>query len=208
MMPIDTPRLILRDWREEDIEPFERHTNTPAVMRWLGGVREKGVLEGMIRNRLMRWQEDRGFTLWAVERKADGALLGFCGLKIADGKNSSVVGEVEVGWRFREDAWGQGYAKEAASASLGAAFDLLGAERVVALTVQGNEASWGLMKRLGMRRRGDLDYIDPDWSATMNPVIIYEIRREEWGDEPRRLSGVHSARPSPGVRGPGGTADR
>ena len=66
----------------------------------------------------MRWQEERGFTFWAVERKADGELLGFCGLKIADTPGSPIEGMHEVGWRLREDAWGQGYAKEAAIASL------------------------------------------------------------------------------------------
>ncbi len=63
----------------------------------------------------------------------------------------------EVGWRLREDAWGQGYAKEAAIASLDFAFDTLGADRVVAITFPGNEASWGLMERLGMTRRPELD---------------------------------------------------
>ena len=63
---------------------------------------------------------------------------------------------MEVGWRFREDAWGQGYAKEAAIATLDAAFKRFGAEGVVALTVAGNTGSWGLMERLGMRRREEL----------------------------------------------------
>ena len=59
-------------------------------------------------------------------------------------------------------------------------FDTLGAERVVALTVAGNADSWGLMKRLGMRRREDLDYIDADWPESMNPTIVYEIERGQW----------------------------
>ena len=109
----------------------------------------------------MRWQEERGFTFWAVERKADGELLGFCGLKLADTPGSPIEGMHEIGWRLREDAWGQGYAKEAAIASLDFAFDALGAERVVAITFPPNEASWGLMERLGMTRRPELDYDDP-----------------------------------------------
>ena len=90
----------------------------------------------------MRWQE-RGFTFWAVERKADGELLGFCGLKLADTPGSPIEGMVEVGWRLREDAWGQGYAKEAAIASLDFAFDTLGADRVVAITFDGQRAELG-----------------------------------------------------------------
>jgi len=174
---IETARLILRNWREDDIEPFIRHTNTPAVMRWLGGVKSAAEHRTAFRDRIMRWQES-GFTFWAVERKADGALLGFCGLKIADSEGSPIEGMLEVGWRLREDAWGQGYAKEAAIASLDFAFDTLGAERVVAITFQGNEPSWGLMERLGMRRRPELDY-DDDRFPTLNPTIVYEIGRGE-----------------------------
>ncbi len=130
-MAIETERLILRDWREADVAPFIRHTNTPVVMRWLGGVQAEADLEASLRTRMMRWQVERGFTFWAVERRADGALLGFCGLKLADTAGTSIEGVHEVGWRLREDAWGQGYAKEAAIASIDFAFDALGAERVV-----------------------------------------------------------------------------
>ena len=121
---------------------------------------------------------ERGFTFWAVERKADKALLGFCGLKIADDAGSPVEGLYEIGWRLREDAWGQGYAKEAAIASLDFAFDRLGAPRVIALTVTGNRASWGLMERLGMTRRADLDYEGPAWAE--GPIIVYEIEKAAW----------------------------
>jgi RimJ/RimL family protein N-acetyltransferase len=176
----ETPRLRLRNWRDEDVEPFVRYTNNEAVMRWLGGVRSRDDLEEIVRERFMRWQDELGFTFWVVERKEDEALLGFCGLKRADGPGSSVAGEVEIGWRLREDAWGQGYAREAATAALAHAFEQVGAERVVALTVEGNSASWGLMRRMGMRRREDLDYVAPDWPETMNPVIVYEMERRAW----------------------------
>ncbi|MFN3946336.1 MAG: GNAT family N-acetyltransferase [Allosphingosinicella sp.] len=175
---IGTERLVLRDWREADVEPFLRHTNTPAVMRWLGGPAKPEEAVERIRSRVMRWQEERGFTFWVVERRCDGALLGFCGIKIADDEGAPVEGEYEIGWRLREDAWGQGYAKEAALASLDFAFARLGAPRVVALTVEENAPSWGLMRRLGMTRRPDLDYVGPDWSE--GPVIVYAIGREEW----------------------------
>ena len=177
-MTIETPRLILRDWREEDIEPFIRHLNVEPVMRWLGGVRTREQQESSVRDRFMAWQERLGFTFWAVERKSDGALLGFCGIKIADDPQSPVEGLHEIGWRLREDAWGEGYAKEAAIASLDFAFGRLGAERVVALTVEGNAPSWGLMVRLGMTRRADLDYDTAQWAD--GNVIVYEMRREQW----------------------------
>ena len=176
---IETERLVLRDWREEDAEPFIRHTNTPAVMRWLGGVQTEEVARQAIEGRVVRWQRERGFTFWVVERKDDRALLGFCGLKLADTEGSPIEGEHEVGWRLREDAWGQGYAKEAAIASLDHAFGQLGAVRVVAVTYKENGPSWGLMERLGMKRREDLDFDDPRYPE-LNPTIVYTIAREEW----------------------------
>ncbi|HEU0134741.1 MAG TPA: GNAT family N-acetyltransferase [Allosphingosinicella sp.] len=177
-MTIETARLRLRAWREEDIEPFIRHLNVEPVMRWLGGVRTEAQQAATVRERFMAWQEERGFTFWVVERKTDEALLGFCGLKIADDSGSPVEGEIEIGWRLREDCWGQGYAKEAATASLDFAFGPLEADRVVALTVAGNRPSWGLMERLGMTRRPELDYEGRDWAE--GRVIVYRIERDEW----------------------------
>lgn len=176
---IETERLLLRDWREGDADLFYRHTNTPAVMRWLGGVQTRELQDEIVRDRFMRWQAERGFTFWAVERQADGEFLGFCGLKIADGLNSTIAGELEIGWRFREEAWGRGYAKESAIASLDFAFHRLNAPKVSAITFRQNEPSWGLMHRLGMRRRADLDYDDPRFPE-LNPTIVYEIGRDEW----------------------------
>lgn len=176
---IETDRLYLRNWREEDIEPFLEHTNTPAVMRWLGGVKPEAEARKVIRDRIIRWQDERGFTFWIAERKSDQALLGFCGLKLSDDPNASFKGHHEIGWRFREDSWGRGYAREAATACLDFAFDPLGAERVVAITFQQNEPSWRLMERLGMRRRPDLDYED-DRYPDLSPTIVYAIEREDW----------------------------
>src|SRR5687768_2865008 len=178
---IETERLILRDWRDGDEALLHRHCNTEAVMRWLGGVQPFEKMKDAVA-RLVSYREDYGHTFWAVDRKADGEFLGFCGLKRANGFESSVTGEIEIGWRLREDAWGRGYAKEGALASLDFAFERLGAPRVVALTIAENQASRGLMKRLGMRRRADLDYTDPEWPAGMNPVIVYELTREDWED--------------------------
>ena len=172
----ETDRLVLRDWRDEDWPRFWEGTNTPAVMKWLGGVCDDAKRQGA-QDRLLGYQRDHGHTFWAVERKEDGAVLGFCGLKRCN-QQGGPVGEMEVGWRLREDAWGKGYAKEAAIASLDLAFDRFGAEQVVALTVQPNEPSWGLMKRLGMERREDLDFPNSDFGD--DKIIVYSIARDAW----------------------------
>ena len=175
----ETARLILREWRTSDRALFVRHLNTPAVMRWLGGVQDEATYTAAF-DRLDGYQRDFGHTFWIVERKADGELLGFCGLKRVNAQGAPNPGDVEIGWRLREDAWGQGYAKEAAVASLDLAFERFAASHVVALTVDGNRGSWGLMERLGMTRRADLDYDDPKYGPDLNPTIVYSIDAVAW----------------------------
>jgi RimJ/RimL family protein N-acetyltransferase len=181
---LGTPRLVLRDWREEDWPRFFHHTNTPAVMRWLGGTMDE-ARQGVQRARIEGCREGHGHCFWVLERKADGGhlageLLGFCGLKRADAPGSPVAGELEIGWRLREDAWGCGYAKEGAAAALRYGFERLAAERIVALTVSQNEASWGLMRRLGMQRREELDYDEDRQPAGQRRTIVHVLAREEW----------------------------
>jgi RimJ/RimL family protein N-acetyltransferase len=180
---LETERLILRDWRDEDWPGFFRLTNTPEVMRWLGGVMNIDA-RAKARTRLEARGAAHGHDFWAVERKRDGGhlggeRLGLCGIKLAD-QEGGPIGELEIGWRLREDAWGRGYAREAAEASLRAAFERLGAPQVIALTVEENAASWGLMRRLGMRRREDLDFYSTGFVAEGEDVIVYSIARDEW----------------------------
>lgn len=182
----ETPRLILRDWREEDWPEFWAATNTPAVMRWLGGmVNEAG--RAAAKARLLGYKAEHGHTFWVVERREDGMLLGFCGLKRSN-QQGGPQGMMEVGWRLREDAWGKGYAKEAAAASLDLAFDRFGAEEVIALTVEGNTASWGLMLRLGMARREDLDFASGEFDPENPLIIVHAIGREAWAERRKAAS--------------------
>lgn len=155
---IETARLLLRSWRDGDGAEFARVTNTPDVMENLGGVEDPAELAGTAA-RLDSIERENGFTFWAMERKEDRELLGFCGLKPAN--VPALLGELEIGWRLRHDCWGQGYAREAAEACLAWAWANLGARRIVAITVPANGRSWGLMERLGMERRPDMDFDHP-----------------------------------------------
>lgn len=174
----ETDRLVLRDWREDDWPRFWAATNTEPVMRWLGGVADDAKRDAA-QERILSYRRLLGHTFWCVERKADGEVLGFCGLKRCN-QAGGPVGLMEVGWRLREDAWGQGYAKEAALASLDIAFTQFGAGEVIALTVRRNTASWGLMERLGMVRREDLDFASEDFDAEDPTIIVYSIDRDSW----------------------------
>ncbi|WP_414900335.1 GNAT family N-acetyltransferase [Sphingomonas flavalba] len=155
---IETQRMRLRGWRDEDGDAFVAATNTAEVMEHLGGVEDPAVLKAAVA-RQQALLAANGYCFWIIERVDDGAVLGFCGLK--PGEVGPIADEVEIGWRLRADAWGQGYAREAAEATLDWAWANLDAPRVVAITVLGNVRSWGLMKRLGMRRRKDLDFAHP-----------------------------------------------
>jgi RimJ/RimL family protein N-acetyltransferase len=178
----ETERLRLRTWDFPDRAEFKRLLNRPNVMRWLGGVASEADSNAAF-DRTDAYQRDYGFTFWIVERKDDGEILGFCGLKRANSPGADLIaGEVEIGWRLREDAWGQGYAKEAAIASLDLAFEKFAAPRVVAVTAEGNLPSQGLMIRLGMTRRPELDFVDlrfpPD--SDVNPQFVFAIEADDW----------------------------
>ena len=177
----ETERLRLRTWQPGDREEFVRHLNVPAVMRWLGGVQDEATYTAAF-DRIDGFQRDQGHTFWIVERKADGALLGFCGLKRVNSPGAPCPGDFEIGWRLRQDAWGHGFAKEAAIASLDLAFSRFEAPHVVALTVLGNRDSQGLMQRLGMTRREDLDFVDTRFPnpCELNPTIVYRIEARDW----------------------------
>jgi len=178
----ETERLRIRTWDFADRAEFNRLTNTPAVMRWLGGVADAETTNGAF-ERTDKYQREFGFTFWIVERKSDGEMLGFCGLKRANAPGADLIaGEVEIGWRLREDAWGQGYAKEAAIKCLDLAFDRFAAPRVVAVTAEGNLPSQGLMIRLGMQRRADLDFVDARFPPVgdVNPQVVFAIDAAAW----------------------------
>ena len=184
----ETDRLVLREWGEGDSDRFYAIMNTPAVMRHLGGVQDRAKWEAAV-GRILGFQSNYGHTFWLLERKDDGEVLGFCGLKRVNADGTDLKGQFEVGWRLRESAWGQGYAKEAAIASLDLAFDRYGATHVVALTVIANADSQGLMKRLGMTRRADLDFDDPRFGPELNPTIVYRIDAAEWPEARARALG-------------------
>jgi len=174
---LPTERLMLRGWREADIAPLHAICTDPAVMTYLGPLQTRDEVAGSITR-----QNDvlarHGHCFWAIERRADGAMLGFCGIKPGP-EGTPLHGLLEIGWRLSADAWGLGYAREAAQASLDWAFANLADPRVWAMTVLANERSRGLMTRLGMARHPDLDFDHPALPADspLRPHIVYSIAR-------------------------------
>ncbi|MBD0739134.1 GNAT family N-acetyltransferase [Streptomyces sp. CBMA29] len=150
MTEIRTPRLVLRRWREDDIAPMAEINADPEVMRYIGDGLPRDLEQTA--ESIERWEEewdDEGFGLFAVELLASGELAGFTGLSVP-AFLPEVLPAVEVGWRLGRQFWGQGYASEAAHATLEFALQDRGLDRVISIAQIGNDASENVMRKLGM----------------------------------------------------------
>ena len=174
---IDTARLILRGWRDADADPFLEMGKDPEVMRYLGPPQSRADVDAAIA-RQNGFLGSVGYCFWALERREDGAFIGFCGLK-PGAEGTPIAGQVEIGWRLRRDAWGAGYAREAAVASLAWGWANLDVEEIAAITNIANVRSWGLMERLGMTRdhASDFDHPIVPVGDPLRPHITYRIER-------------------------------
>jgi RimJ/RimL family protein N-acetyltransferase len=173
-----TERLIIRSWRESDRDDYLATCNNEIVTAHLGGPASVEDIDAALA-RIVKSQHENGFCYWAVERKRDGAFLGYCGLKRTNLADSPVENEIEIGWRLRDDVWGQGYASEAATAVLGWAWTHLSVDRIVSFTTPANRGSWGVMQRIGMTRCPELDFAHPGFAADhpLSAHITYVMER-------------------------------
>ena len=176
---LETDRLILRTAATGDVDLFDRHLNSPTMRRHLGGPQERHEIERYEAASEASFARD-GFGWMAMIEKASGEFVGQCGLKWVDAKGASFTGDLEIGWMVREDRWRRGYAREVVIATLGWAFTRHDAPHVVALTSEANEPSWRFMEAIGMQRRADLDFDDPDYPPEENPTKVYVMTREQW----------------------------
>lgn len=174
---IETERLILRAWRESDAAPFHAMSNDLQVMEFLGPPQSRAESDAAI-DRQNALIATLGHGFWAIERRDDGAFLGFCGLKPGPG-NTPIQGEIEAGWRLARPFWQQGYAREAAQASLAWGWKNLDVPSIAAITTADNRRSWGLMERLGMVRqpRDDFDHPNVPANSPLRRHITYRIAR-------------------------------
>jgi len=176
---IETPRLLLRPWTEADKPVFHDIINTPAMMTHFGGVAERHRIDRLIDSQ-MEGQRSEGFSMWAVETKADGELAGICGLRrSAVYADTPVGGMLEIGWRIAEPLWGTGVAREAAEASMAWGWANTDDPKIVAWTSRGNTRSLGLMLKLGMTRREGLDFHHPFYTADepLGAMIVHGVER-------------------------------
>ena len=174
---IETERLLLRAWRDEDHDPYAALNADPEVRRYFPSILTRAQSDASV-DRIIAHFAAHGFGLWAVERRGTGDFLGFTGLSVLAGPDPLSPG-VEIGWRLARHAWGQGFATEAAFASLTYGFDEAGLAEIVAFTAQTNAPSEAVMRRIGMRREEALDFEHPAIPVghSLRPHIVYIARR-------------------------------
>jgi ribosomal-protein-alanine N-acetyltransferase len=156
---IATERLVLRRWRDADREPFAALNADPEVMEHFPARLTREQSDEMI-DRLEALFDAQGFGLWAVEVAATGEFIGFTGLNRVPFQ-APFSPAVEIGWRLSRQAWGHGYATEAARAVLAFGFETAGLDEIVSFTATTNLRSQAVMRRLGMTHDPAEDFDHP-----------------------------------------------
>ncbi|MER7705040.1 GNAT family N-acetyltransferase [Kitasatospora sp. NPDC097605] len=173
MTELHTDRLLLRRWRDADLDPWAAMNADPEVREHLGDVLTRA--ESYVS--VARYEADfvrRGYGWWAVEVRATGEFIGFAGLDDID--DGLPFTGVEIGWRLARSAWGHGYATEAARAVLAFGFDTLALPEILAVTTARNLRSQAVMRRLGMTTDPADDFDDPHApEGPLRPSVLYRL---------------------------------
>lgn len=156
---IETDRIILRSWKDEDKEAFYRINQDINVTEHLLGPLTMQEVTDFITSMNLQF-DNTGYTLWAAEEKSSGKLMGFIGLHSPKWE-AHFTPCVEIGWRLGSEFWGKGYATEGAKAVLDYGFNQCGLTEIVAFTVPANVRSMRVMEKIGMQRDVNGDFAHP-----------------------------------------------
>ncbi len=173
-------RLLLRDWRDEDLAPFAALNADPEVMRHFPSTLSRSESDAMV-ERIRERLAEEGYGLWAVERKDTAAFIGFIGL-LRPRFEAHFTPCVEIGWRLAAAHWGQGFAGEGAREVLRFAFEQAQLDEIVSMTSLGNLPSQRVMQKIGMHRdvRDDFDHPALAEGHALRRHLLYRLRRAEW----------------------------
>ena len=182
----ETPRLVLRRWRDADRAPFASMSADPRVMQYFPSTLSREASDRSIDSWLAQFA-DRGWSNWAIELRATGEFVGFAGLSVPV-RQLPFSPCVEIGWRLARAHWGNGYATEAAREVLRVGFEQVGLEEIVSFTAAVNERSWAVMERVGMIRDKDFGYPAFEEGHTLWLHRLYRLGRRQWAEQSEKSS--------------------
>jgi RimJ/RimL family protein N-acetyltransferase len=177
---LQTSRLLLRRWTDEDLPAFAALNADPQVMEHFPKLLDRAESDA-VAARIRALFEERGYGLWAVSVIGGAPFIGFVGLN-APAFQAAFTPCVEIGWRLAREHWGHGYASEGARAALEFGFNELQLDEIVSFTVPANVRSRGVMERIGMRHSPADDFLHPMLPAghPLQPHVFYRLPRTEW----------------------------
>jgi len=174
---IETPRLWLRRWRPEDLDPFAAMNADPEVMEHFPSPLSREETIGFV-GRLEKHFEQHGYGPWAVELPGQAPFVGFIGLGVPP-FDASFMPCVEIGWRLARPWWGQGFATEGARAALAYGFERLGLSEIVSFTVPHNVRSHRVMEKLGFRYSEDFEHPRIEPGHLLRRHVLYRLARAD-----------------------------
>ncbi len=172
---IVTPRLILRPWREADLEPFAEQNADSQTMQYLNGTLTRAQSDAYV-TITERHLTEVGYCKWAVEAPGVSPFIGAVGLTRVKFK-AHFTPAVEIAWRLHRDYWGQGFATEAAREAIEDGFTRVGLTEIVAMTALSNLASLRVMEKLGMLRAFEFDHPSLPHDHPMCRHVLYRLAR-------------------------------
>jgi len=171
---LQTDRLNLRDWRQDDHAPFAAMNADARVMEFFPETSRRQEFDDLA-GRVKKSLTQNGFGLFAVEVRDTKEFIGFTGFS-RPGFEAFFTPAIEIGWRLKHSAWGQGFATEAARACLSHGFVDLGFEDVVSFTAVSNRRSIAVMERIGMTRDPKtFNHPDIGKNHPLSPHVLYRL---------------------------------
>ncbi|MCG6036552.1 GNAT family N-acetyltransferase [Acinetobacter baumannii] len=170
---IETKRLILRQWKESDFEPFITMGLDQDVMQFFPNLLTPQESLNLIQ-KISSLIQEKGWGFWAVELKETHQFIGFIGLH-SQPEQFDFSPCVEIGWRLAKKFWKQGYATEGAKAVLDYAFNVLNLDKMVSFTATTNTPSQAVMKRLGMHKVKNFEHPKVPLHHELREHVLYEI---------------------------------
>ncbi|WP_298628485.1 GNAT family N-acetyltransferase [uncultured Legionella sp.] len=180
MRILETERLLMRTFQENDVESLIGISQDQNVMRFFPAIPTREETIAFI-DRIISHQEEKNFSLYAVEIKNTSEMIGFVGLFTATFQ-AHFTPAIEIGWRLSSKHWNQGYATEAAKAVLDYAFRKLDLDEVVSFTSELNKPSIRVMQKIGLHTNLEDNFDNPK-VPTGSPLmghVLYRLKRSEY----------------------------